>query len=274
MTDKVKELTMEERQMLNKVFWRSHLVFVSFNMVKMEANGFTLTMSPVIEKVYKDNPEERIKAYKRHQNFFNTHAVPFSFIAGISAAMEKQKAETGKIDGKTIESVKTALMGPTAGMFDSIFFNLIRIVAAGIGIGLASQGNWIGVLIFILLYGVLQSVAKRYLVFAGYKLGGNFIEQIYESGLIKPLTKASSILAIIMVGAMTAQMVNVPLDWTLTVGEASVSVNEVLDQIFPGLLSVVLMYILVKLIYKGVRPTYLVIGIIVLSLLLAALGLF
>lgn len=268
------KLNNKEKKILNKIFLRSHLVFQSFNMVKMEANGFTMSMSPIIEELYKDNPEERIKAYERHQAFFNTHAVPFSFIVGVSAAMEKQKAETGNIDGKTIESIKTALMGPTAGMFDSIFFNLIKIVAAGIGIGLASQGNWIGVLLFILLYGVTQSIAKRYLLFAGYKLGGEFIEKIYASGLMKVLTKSASILAIIMVGAMTAQMVNVPLNWTLQVGQASVVVNEVLDQIFPGILSVVLMYILVKLIYKGVRPTYLVIGIIVFSLLFAALGIF
>lgn len=272
-TDK-KELSDKENKLLKKVFLRSHLVFQSFNMVKMEANAFSITLSPVIEELYKDDPGEREKAYARHQNFFNTHAVPFSFVAGLATAMEKEKAETGKVDGKTIESVKTALMGPTAGMFDSLFFNLIRIIAAGLGIGLCAKGNPFGVLLFILIYGVSQSITKYYLTYAGYNLGSSFIDRIYESGLMQALTKASSILAITMVGAMTAQMVNVPLNWTLTIGDASVVVNDVINQIFPGLLSIVLMIILVKLIRKGVRPTILVIGLIAISLLFAAIGIF
>ena len=111
-----------------------HLVFTSFNMVKMEANGFTITMAPAIESIYKDDMEGKREAYLRHQNFFNTHAVPFSFIAGLAYAMEKEHKEKNSIDGQTIESIKAALMGPTAGMFDSLFFNCLRIIAAGIGI--------------------------------------------------------------------------------------------------------------------------------------------
>ena len=49
-------------------------------------------------------------------------------------------------------------MGPTAGMFDNLFFNCLRIIAAGIGIGLAQQGNILGMVMFILIYGVPQSV--------------------------------------------------------------------------------------------------------------------
>ena len=59
-------------------------------------------------------------------------------------AMEKEKKEKGSVDGETISSVKSALMGPTAGMFDNLFFNCLRIIAAGIGIGLAQQGNILG----------------------------------------------------------------------------------------------------------------------------------
>ena len=110
-------------------------------MVKMEANGFTTTMQPAIKSIYKDDPEGKKEAYLRHQNFFNTNAVPFAFIAGLSYALEKEKKEKGVIDGATINSIKVGLMGPTAGMFDSLFFNGLRIIAAGIGIGFNSQGN-------------------------------------------------------------------------------------------------------------------------------------
>lgn len=71
-----KVLTPEEKKVLKSMFFRSHLVFTSFNMVKMEANGFTITMAPAIESIYKDDMEGKREAYLRHQNFFNTHAVP------------------------------------------------------------------------------------------------------------------------------------------------------------------------------------------------------
>ena len=90
-----KVLTPEEKKVLKSMFFRSHLVFTSFNMVKMEANGFTITMAPAIESIYKDDMEGKREAYLRHQNFFNTHAVPFSFIAGLAYAMEKAGFEDG-----------------------------------------------------------------------------------------------------------------------------------------------------------------------------------
>ena len=86
------DLSAQEKKTLNKMFWRSHAVFCGFNMTKMEANGFTITMSPAIEEIYKDDPEGKRDAYKRHQAFFNTHAVAFNFIAGLCYAFERDVA--------------------------------------------------------------------------------------------------------------------------------------------------------------------------------------
>lgn len=263
-----------EKKILRKMFLRSHLVFTSFNMVKMEANGFTITMQPAIEEIYKDDEQGKIEAYQRHQAFFNTHAVPFSFIAGLSYAMERQHKENGSIDGKTIENIKASIMGPTAGMFDSLFFNVFRIIAAGIAIGLCAQGNILGTILFVLIYGVSQSVAKYFLTVIGYRTGVSFIDSIYSSGLMGALTQASSVLALIMVGAMTAQMVNVPLNYVINAGGSQIVVADILNQIFPGLLSILLIFVLVKLIQKKVRPTWLVIGILVISLAGAWAGIF
>lgn len=269
-----KVLGAEEKKVLNSMFWRSHLVFINFNMVKMEANGFTLTMTPAIESIYKDDPEGKKEAYLRHQNFFNTHAVPFSFIAGLSYAMEKEHHDNGSVDGQTIESIKASLMGPTAGMFDSLFFNCLRIIAAGIGIGLCAEGSILGTIIFILIYGVSQSVVKYFFVNAGYVYGTSFIDAVFSSGLMSALTKAASVLGLMMVGAMTAQMVNVPLNLTLNIGQTSVVVQDVVNQIFPGLLGVLLLFFLVRLIKKGARPTQLIIGIFVFALVGAFIHIF
>ena len=162
-----KVVSAEENKILKKMFWNSHLVFANFNMTKMEANGFTMTMAPAVESIYGDDIEGKKAAYARHQSFFNTHAVAFNFIAGLCYALEKD-CHDGKVPGETIDAIKASLMGPTAGMFDSIFFNCLRVIGAGIAIGLCSQGNILGTFIFILLYGVhcnkfyaLQTVADH-----------------------------------------------------------------------------------------------------------------
>ena len=149
-----KVVSAEENKILKKMFWNSHLVFANFNMTKMEANGFTMTMAPAVESIYGDDIEGKKAAYARHQSFFNTHAVAFNFIAGLCYALEKD-CHDGKVPGETIDAIKASLMGPTAGMFDSIFFNCLRVIGAGIAIGLCSQGN-------ILFYFPRRS-AKQYL---------------------------------------------------------------------------------------------------------------
>lgn len=269
-----KSISAAEKKILKSMFFRSHLTFLSFNMTKMEANGFTATMQPAIEEIYKDDEEGKKQAYIRHQNFFNTHAVPFSFIAGMSYAMEKEHKETNAVDTKTIASIKASLMGPTAGMFDSLFFNCLRIIAAGISIGLCSQGNFLGVPIFILLYGVTQSIAKYFCLKYGYIYGTSFIEKVFSSGLMKALTKAASVLGLIMVGCMTAATVYVPLNWSINMGETSVVVADVLNSIFPGILSIILVLVLMRLIKKGLRPVQLIIGIFAIAFIGAFIGIF
>jgi len=81
-------------------------------------------------------------------------------------------------------------------------------------------------------------------------------------------------MGITMVGAMVASSVKVKLAWTITIGEASVVVLDILDSIIPGILSIVLVFGLMKLIKKGYKPITLVFGILVISIVLAFFGIF
>ena len=262
-----------EKRTLKSMFWRSGLVFSGFNMVKMEGNAFCTTMAPVVNELYKE-PEEREKALKRHNGFFNTHSVPFAFIAGLTYALEREKIEKGTVDDDTIENIKVSLMGPTAGIGDAFFFNCLRIIAAGIAMGLAAQGNLLGPVIFLSVYGGFQLIARWYLMKAGYTMGTSFIDKVFSSGLLASLTKAASILGISMVGAMVAGMVNVKMAWTIHIGETSVVVLDVLNSVMPGILSIVLLFGLVALIKKGKKPITLVLAILAASVLLAMVGVF
>lgn len=266
-------LTASEKATLNKMFVLSHSVFLGFNMTTMEANGFTVTMSPAIEEIYADDSEGKREAYRRHQSFFNTHAVAFNFIAGLVYALERD-LKAGKVTPGVIDAAKASLMGPTAGMFDSLFFNCLRVIGAGVAMGLCAQGNALGVLAFILIYGVSQSVLKFILLRLGYTLGISAIDAVFESGLMQVAAKAASILGLIMVGAMTATTVNVPLAWTLGSGDTAVVIGDLLDGIYPGILSIAIVMVCMWLTKKGVRPLQIILGIIAIALLGAFLGVF
>lgn len=272
-TNATQELTASEKATLNKMFVLSHSVFLGFNMTTMEANGFTVTMSPAIEEIYADDSEGKREAYRRHQSFFNTHAVAFNFIAGLVYALERD-LKAGKVTPGVIDAAKVSLMGPTAGMFDSLFFNCLRVIGAGVAMGLCAQGNALGVLAFILIYGVSQSVLKFILLRLGYTLGISAIDAVFESGLMQVAAKAASILGLIMVGAMTATAVNVPLAWTLGSGDTAVVIGDLLDGIYPGILSIAIVMVCMWLTKKGVRPLQIILGIIAIALLGAFLGVF
>lgn len=265
--------TPQEKKTLWKMFWNSGLVFAGFNMVKMEGNAFALTMEPALKELY-DSKEEQNEALRRHNGFFNTHAVFFALIAGITYALEKQKKVGGGVDDETIENIKAALMGPTAGIGDALFFNCIRVIAAGIAIGLCAQGNLLGVILFVLIYGGSQMAARWYFLRMGYRYGTSFIDSVFESGLMESLTKAAGVMGMTMVGAMVASSVDVKLAWTIHVGETQVVVLDIINSIMPGLLSVLLVFGLVRLIKKGQKPITLVFGILILSIVLALLGIF
>lgn len=267
------EYTPQEKKTLKAMFLNSGLVFASFNMVKMEGNAFTATIAPAIDELYND-PEERKKALRRHNGFFNTNAVPFCFIAGLTYALEKEKIMRGSVTDDTIENIKVALMGPTAGIGDAFFFNCIRVIVAGISIGLCAQGNILGSILFVLLYGGSQLLARWYLLKMGYSMGLSFIENIFRTGLMDSITKAASIIGLTMVGAMVASMVDVKMIWTIQVGSASVAILNVLNSVMPGILSIILTFTMVALIRKGYRPVVLVMGLLCISIGLAYFGIF
>ena len=84
----------------------------------------------------------------------------------------------------------------------------------------------------------------------------------------------AGVMGITMVGAMVASSVNVKLAWTINVGQTSVVVLDIFNSIMPGILSILLVFGMVRLIKKGYKPITLVFGILVISIVLAFFGIF
>lgn len=107
----------------------SHL---AYNYQRMQAGGFCSMMAPLLKKLYPDNIEAIKAGMKRHMMFFNTEPRWGSVIHGIIIALEEQKAKGKEIDDATIVDLKSSLMGPLAGIGDTISGGLYKPCILGI----------------------------------------------------------------------------------------------------------------------------------------------
>lgn len=266
-------LTKDEKEMLKKTYWYSLGTFMSSCQVIMQARTFACMMQPGLEKWYKDDPEAYREAFSRHANeYFNTHQVMVSLLGGVGLALEKERYEHGTVDGGTISGIKASLMGPTAGIGDSFFFNCFRVIVAGIAISLSANGNLMGPLFFLLVYGGGLLLVKYYAVVAGYKYGTSLITTAFESGAVQMITEAACSLGAIMVGALIAGNVKVAVKLVPNVFGATVDIQAMLDTIMPGLLSLLLWWACYKTLQKGMSPIKLIFIIMGVCIVLSFFG--
>ncbi|MDO5416948.1 MAG: PTS system mannose/fructose/sorbose family transporter subunit IID [Lachnospiraceae bacterium] len=267
------DLTKEEKKMVNKMFWRSGAMYASVNPVTMGGGGFCYAMMPFINYFYKNNEEKRREALARHTSYFSTTIPCASFVMGIAGSMEKENSEKEDFDANSITSIKTSLMGPLAGIGDSLFWGVWRVVAAGLAIGLANAGNIFAPILFLLAFNIPNVLCRYYGAYLGYSLGSQYIQKMYANGLIEVLTKAASIVGLIMVGAMTSQTVifKTILNFSMQ-GQSVMDVQSALDSIFVGIIPLMLTFGCFKLLEKKVSVITLIFGIVVLGILLSVFG--
>lgn len=271
-----KELTPIEKQNLRKMFWRSGHMWADFTMVKMEGMTYAYAMLPVINEVYKDNPELQTEAFVRNTEFFNTHAAAAGLNLGLSYALERERSQDPEaITGEMITNIKTSLMGPLAAVGDSIFFNCIRVISAGVGMSLASQGNPLGVVLFVAIYGGAFLAVKWYLLNLGYSLGTEAITAAFKSGIVGWLSDSACCMGLIMVGSLVSSMVSISTPLVIPMGAgAEMVVQDIFDGIMPGILKIGLLFLIMNLVRKKVKPIFIIFGILIVSVIGSFFGVF
>ena len=136
---------------INKIFWRSFSVNASFNYERQMSQGCQYSLSPVLRKLYPEK-EKLADALKRHSEFFNSTPMVDPFIFGVVAAMEEENANNEEFDISSINAVKASLMGPLAGIGDSLFWGTLRPLAGGIACSLALAGNFFAPIVVVKLF--------------------------------------------------------------------------------------------------------------------------
>lgn len=262
--------TADERKLtkkdLTRVAIRSLGMEWDWNYERQMNMAFCYSMLPVIKKLY-PTKEEQTEAMQRHLEFFNTTPHLSTLILGITAAMEEQNANDPEFETESINNVKVSLMGPLAGIGDSFIWGTLRIIATGVGVSLASQGNILGPILFLLLFNLPAQGLRFYLMHAGYKLGSGFLAKVQESGLMDILTYGASILGLMVIGGMTAENVAITVPLVIGSGETATTLGDICNTIMPGLLPLAFTMLLYWLVSKkNVKTTTLLVALVVVGL--------
>lgn len=231
----VKKLT--KREVVN-AFWRwTFFSHANYNYERLEATGVIHSFRNVIKKLYGDDPEKYKACLKRHMQFFNTEPHFGGVILGIVLAMEEERANGAPITDEAVNSVKTGLMGPFAGIGDTLWQGTLTPILLAFGISLGSQGNLMGpvlytVLMFTIMFGISYFVWMK-----GYELGRDGIEKIMGGNMLKTIITGASAMGAMVLGALSANYVKVSTPMIFKSGQVELAIQKgVLDQLFLGLL--------------------------------------
>lgn len=255
---------------LRSGFWRSFTTSHAWHYERQQHMSFCYSMIPAIKKLY-DNKEDRVAAYKRHLEFYNCQATMHPLIFGISAAMEEENANNDNFDTESISAMKVALMGPLAGIGDSLIGGTLRIIATGIAAGLCAAGSLAGPILFLAIYNI-PTIALRYFgVKYGYKFGNTIISKAADSDTMRKITTALGIVGLMVIGAMCATNISVSTPIAFNISGSAFSLQDTLDSIFPRLLPLVTIGIFYGLNKKHVNVLAQIIIIMITGIVLGAL---
>ena len=190
----------------------------NYNYERLQATAFAQAMGPIIRKLY-TTKEDISAALKRHLIFFNTEPNFGAVIHGITIAMEEERANGAPIDDEAINSVKTGLMGPLAGIGDTITQGAIIPILLSIGIGFGIQGNVFGPIFYVLSLLVTLLAITYTSWMQGYKVGKSAVESILSGGILNDIISAAGVLGCVVIGALAGQFVNLTTPLTVTIGQ-------------------------------------------------------
>ena len=258
---------------LRSMYWRSTFLLGSFNFERMQAIGFCITLMPAIKKFYPDDKTQQAAALKRHLEFYNTHPWISSVVFGVTAAMEEQRSKGEDIGDDTITNVKVGLMGPLAGVGDPIFWGTARPVLAALGASLALNGSIVGPLLFFVGINLLRVLTRWYGLKFGYERGTEMVTEV-GGGQLKKITQMAAIMGLFVMGALVSQWTKIYFPLVVSKVEnrethivTTTTLQDVLNQLLPGLAALGLTFLCMWLLNKKVNALWIILGMFVIGIL-------
>lgn len=255
------KFTKKELRALNfRWIWQSQ---IGWNYERMQGLGYLSTMLPVIEKLYGKDAKAKDHALKTHSQFFNTQPAMGDIIVGLDIAIEEVGGENVM---ETVAAIKSSLMGPFAGIGDTIFGVIAGTVFGSIAVDMAVKSNYIGIGIWTVWNLAVLFLLRPMMFNLGYKQGVNLVTTMAHK--LRALTEAAAALGVMVVGAMIPTMVGVKFGAIPAFGttfDLQALANKILPNFGAVLLVALCYYLLGK---KGMNSNKLLLIVIVIALVL------
>lgn len=253
-----------------QIFWRSFALQSAFSFDRMQSLGFTWTLLPFLQKLY-GRTEELSKALLRHLTFFNTHMwVPGPIFAMVAELEARRARNPEEVDVQDIQAVKGSLMGPLAGIGDSMFHGTLRPLAGGVAASLALQGNPIAPIFFLLATNIVHIWVRWYTQRQGFRLGAGLFERLDQASL-RRLMEGAAIAGLMGIGGLVGTWLTITTPLTYTIEGAEVAIQSMLDSIMPKILPLLFTLGVYWAVRRGVRTSIILVVLAIIGLVAGAL---
>lgn len=273
MSNEVKEikLTKADIRMTFTRWWLTTELSNSYD--RLQGLAFCNAVSKCLKKLYHDDDEAYRQALMRHMEFYNSEGITGSLIHGIALSMEEQNANGTPVPGEIITGIKTGLMGPIAGIGDTLIHGTMKPIILALACTFALQGNVLGAFIPFLIPIIAFCIGQGFISF-GYRLGKDAVMKLMQSGMINTIITGASILGLFMMGALSSSYVKVSTPLQFEINNASpVVVQTILDQILKGILPLTFIFgIYWYFTHKGANYNKVIFGVLIFSMIASFFG--
>lgn len=225
---------------VNKACW-NYIFFAQAtqNFERMMGLAFCHVLSPIVDKLYKDNPEEHKEALQRHMQFYNTEPQLGALIPGITIAMEEARASGEEVSADLIVSTKNALMGPFAGIGDSMLVGTFSPILLSIAMSMCiNDGNPVGPIFFCVVWLTTMVGLQWFLFHKGYSMGIDAANTFFKNKeLTDKITTGLTMMGLMVIGGVAATTVKANIIYKFISGDMTIGIQEqIFDKVMPALL--------------------------------------
>lgn len=183
-----------------RMVMRSFFLQTLWNFRQMQNLGWLYSIWPALRRIYPAG-EARRAAAMNHIDYFNTHPYMANLILGVVAGLEEEKA-AGRATDAQVRSAKQFMSGPLAALGDTVFWGVLRPLAAVVAIFLAWRFFpgfwWAAPVFFLVLYNVVHLPMRVVGLLVGYRrktqvisfLGRLNLQKIAEAAYLAGLVTA------------------------------------------------------------------------------------
>ncbi|AKI96205.1 PTS system, N-acetylgalactosamine-specific IID component [Streptococcus agalactiae] len=239
-----------------------------FNYSNYQGLGYANVIYPALKKYYGDDKKALAGALEENVEFYNTNPHFLPFVTSLHLAMLDNERPEEEIRG-----IKMALMGPLAGIGDSLSQFCLAPLFSTIAASLATDGLVVGPILFFVAMNTILTGIKLVTGMYGYRLGTSFIDKLSEQ--MSVISRAANIVGVTVISSLAATQVKLTIPYTFAPEKVTsttqkiVTVQGMLDKIAPALLPALYTFLMFYLIKNKKWTTY---KLVILTVIIGILG--